>query len=86
MKIIDLFNISLFYCRFTHLNHSPFKYNIEVQNKSEVMRKGICRIFLAPKYDENGRPMSFKEQRLLMTEMEKFLVECMLYDFLYTYC
>lgn len=37
---------------------------------------GTCRIFLAPKFDERGTAMLFRDQRLLMTEMDKFIVAC----------
>lgn len=39
---------------------------------------GTCRIFLAPKFDERGTAMLFRDQRLLMTEMDKFIVACKL--------
>lgn len=37
---------------------------------------GTCRIFLAPKFDERGQAMLFRDQRLLMTELDKFIVAC----------
>ena len=35
---------------------------------------GFVRIFLAPKNDERNQQMDYKEQRLFMTEMDKFVV------------
>lgn len=62
------------YTRFTHLQHSDFVYNITVNNKGN-QRKGTCRIFLGPKFDERGIPMLFKDQKLLMIEMDRFTVQ-----------
>lgn len=33
---------------------------------------------MAPKFDERGQAMLFRDQRLLMTEMDKFIVSCKL--------
>lgn len=62
------------FARFTHLQHTPFTYTISVNNDSGVQRLGYVRIFLGPKNDERGRSMLFREQRLLMIEMDKFIV------------
>lgn len=35
---------------------------------------GTCRIFLTPKFDERGTEMLLRDQRLMMTEMDKFIV------------
>jgi len=40
--------------RFTHLQHSEFTYNIEVENTSGATREGFVRIFLAPMLDERN--------------------------------
>lgn len=58
---------------FTHLQHNPFSYNITVNN-SGAERQGTCRIFLMPKKDEHGADLSFKNQRLYVIEMDKFVV------------
>nr|P85046.1 RecName: Full=Phenoloxidase subunit 1; AltName: Full=PO-P1 [Simulium damnosum] len=60
--------------RFTHLNHTPFTYSIQVNNSSGAQRMGMVRIFLAPKTDERGNEMLFRDQRLMMIEMDKFVV------------
>lgn len=60
--------------RFTHLNHSPFSYRIQVNNRNRTPLLGTCRIFIGPKFDENGLPFTFRAQKSLMIEMDKFTV------------
>lgn len=62
----------LFFERFTHLQHTPFTYTINVNNKKTVPTTASCRIFIAPKGDEKGEPIPLKDQRLLMAEMDRF--------------
>ncbi|KAK7790083.1 hypothetical protein R5R35_013004 [Gryllus longicercus] len=59
------------FVRITHLQHSPFSYRIQVQN-SGAARTGTVRIFMAPRFDERGTPLTFREQRLFFIEMDKF--------------
>lgn len=61
---------------FKHLQHAPYVYKIKVTNSSAELRKGTCRIFIAPKIDEKGIVLSFEQQRLMMIEMDKFTVNC----------
>lgn len=63
------------YAQFTHLQHAPFDYTINVENSSSAQRLGTCRIFFCPVNDERGTPLSFEEQRKLMIEMDKFTVQ-----------
>lgn len=42
----------------------------------ETQARGTVRIFMAPKYDENNKEWSFKQQRRLMIEMDRFTVNC----------
>ncbi|KAK3918236.1 Phenoloxidase 2 [Frankliniella fusca] len=63
------------FARFTHLNHRPFSYRIQVENTASGQREGYVRIFLAPKNDERGVPLLFRDQRLLMIELDKFPVK-----------
>ncbi|KAJ8679322.1 hypothetical protein QAD02_015109 [Eretmocerus hayati] len=58
--------------RFQHLNHEPFKYYITVHNTNDKDVLGTVRIFLAPRYNEQGAPLYFNEQRMLMIELDKF--------------
>jgi hypothetical protein len=60
--------------RFTHLNHTPFTYNLQINNDGSVQRMGMVRVFLAPKNDERGQNMLFRDQRLMFIEMDKFVV------------
>ncbi|XP_053962923.1 phenoloxidase 2-like [Anastrepha ludens] len=62
------------FARFTHLQHTPFTYTININNEGETYRKGTVRIFLGPKRDETHKEMLFKDQRLLMVELDKFVV------------
>ncbi|TMW41899.1 hypothetical protein DOY81_013022, partial [Sarcophaga bullata] len=54
--------------------HTPFTYTINVNNSSGAQRFGTVRIFLGPKTDERGQPMLLSDQRLLMIELDKFVV------------
>ncbi|XP_031638947.1 phenoloxidase 2-like, partial [Contarinia nasturtii] len=60
--------------RFTHLQHSNFEYRINITNNTGAQAMGTCRIFMAPRNDERGTPMFFRDQRQMMTEMDKFTV------------
>lgn len=64
------------FARFTHLQHTPFTYNINVTNNTGAQAMGTCRIFMAPQNDERGTPMLFRDQRGMMTEMDKFTIAC----------
>uniref|UniRef100_A0A1B0DRK7 Tyrosinase copper-binding domain-containing protein n=1 Tax=Phlebotomus papatasi TaxID=29031 RepID=A0A1B0DRK7_PHLPP len=62
------------FAQFTHLQHAPFSWRIEVNNNSGAPRRGTCRIFMCPKNDERGMPFTFRDQRVLMIEMDRFAV------------
>ena len=64
------------FATFTHLQHAPFNYMITATNTSGASRRGTCRIFIGPKIDERGSALTFKDQRSLMIEMDKFDVIC----------
>lgn len=64
------------FAQFTHLQHAPFGYEINVDNSTGIQRRGTCRIFFAPIRDERGDALSFNAQRGLMVEMDKFTVVC----------
>ncbi|CAO1425726.1 unnamed protein product [Diamesa serratosioi] len=61
------------FARFTHLQHVPYTISLQVNNDSGAQRQGMVRVFMAPKNDDKG-PMAFKEQRLMMIELDKFVV------------
>lgn len=39
-------------------------------------RLGMVRIFMGPKFDERRSQFNFNDQRRLMIEMDKFVVQC----------
>lgn len=63
------------FASFTHLQHAPFAYNIQVANAGAA-RRGTCRIFLAPRTDERGTTLNFRDQQPLLIEMDRFTVNC----------
>lgn len=64
------------FARFTHLMHIPFTITMSVNNASGAMTLGMARIFMAPKVGFNKRVLNFNEQRMLMIELDKFVVQC----------
>lgn len=64
------------YASFSHLQHAPFEYIINVANASTSYMRGTCRIFLCPQNDERNNTLSLEEQRQLAIEMDKFAVNC----------
>ena len=64
------------FASFTHLQHAPFTWRIQVNNTSGAARRGTCRIFISPKVDERGQAFAYREKRRFMLEMDKFTVNC----------
>lgn len=64
------------FARFTHLQHVPYVISIDVNNDSGNQRLGMVRIFLAPKFDDRGAAYNFRDQRLAMIELDKFVTQC----------
>ncbi|XP_055858620.1 phenoloxidase 2-like [Episyrphus balteatus] len=62
------------FARVTHLQHDAFTYTMNIDNAGGAQRFGTVRIFLGPKTDERGQPMLLRDQRLLMVELDKFVV------------
>lgn len=62
------------FARFTHLQHTAFTYNINVSNNTGAAAMGTCRIFMAPQLDDRNMPMLFRDQRQMMTELDRFTV------------
>nr|P02241.3 RecName: Full=Hemocyanin D chain; Short=HcD [Aphonopelma sp.]CAB89499.1 hemocyanin subunit d [Aphonopelma californicum (nom. dub.)] len=58
--------------KYEHLDHEPYNYEIEVDNRTGEARETCVRIFLAPKYDELGNRLILEEQRRLYIELDKF--------------
>ncbi|XP_043651448.1 phenoloxidase 3-like [Drosophila teissieri] len=57
--------------RFTHLQHNPFTYSINVVNSTGATKFGYVRIFMAPKLDDRNAPMFMADQRRMMIELDK---------------
>ncbi|KAG4073931.1 hypothetical protein HA402_014136 [Bradysia odoriphaga] len=55
------------------LNHLPFSFNMCVA--SERAQKAIVKVFIGPKYDENGRIFTYEESRKTFFELDQFLVD-----------
>jgi hypothetical protein len=51
---------------------------LQAENSTNGPKVGTVRIFLAPKFDERGVNMLFRDQRLLFIELDKFTVTCKL--------
>ncbi|XP_055603339.1 phenoloxidase 8-like [Uranotaenia lowii] len=62
------------FASFTHLQHAPFTYEIKVTNSTNAVKRGTVRIFIAPKRDDRGVMLAFREQRAYFIEMDKFRV------------
>ncbi|XP_058464646.1 phenoloxidase 8-like [Malaya genurostris] len=58
------------FASFTHLQHAPFSFRVEVNNDTGAVRQGTLRIWIAPKVDERNTPLTFREQRLYFVEMD----------------
>ncbi|EAT36127.1 AAEL011764-PA [Aedes aegypti] len=58
------------FASFTHLQHAPFAFRVEINNDTGAVRRGTLRIWLAPKVDERGTPLTFQEQRTYFVEMD----------------
>jgi len=63
------------FARFTHLQHDDFNYSIAINNNSGAQQLGMARIFMAPRIGFNRQAMNFNEQRLMMIEMDRFVVQ-----------
>jgi tyrosinase len=60
------------YAEFTHLDHQPFNYTINLDNNTGIFKKAIFRIFLGAKKDQNGTTYTLNNQRRLMIELDKW--------------
>ncbi|KAG8238622.1 hypothetical protein J437_LFUL018540 [Ladona fulva] len=62
------------FVRVTRLQHTPFRYRIQVENNSNTTLAGTVRIFLAPKFNELGEQMPLNDQRHFFIELDKFSI------------
>ncbi|XP_052872969.1 phenoloxidase 8-like [Anopheles cruzii] len=58
------------FASFTHLQHAPFSFRVEVNNASGASKQATLRIWIAPKVDERGTALPFREQRQYFIEMD----------------
>ncbi|XP_041769777.1 phenoloxidase 2-like [Anopheles merus] len=59
---------------FTHLQCAPFVYRLRINSTARSNRQDTVRIFLLPRQNEQGRPLSFEDRRLLAIELDSFRV------------
>lgn len=59
------------FARQQRLNHKPFTYKIKVD--SEKSEDVVVRVFLGPKYDEQGHVIPLTENRVNFVELDKFV-------------
>uniref|UniRef100_A0A240PKS4 Tyrosinase copper-binding domain-containing protein n=1 Tax=Anopheles christyi TaxID=43041 RepID=A0A240PKS4_9DIPT len=59
---------------FTHLQCAPFVYRLRINSSARTNRQDTVRIFLLPRQNEQGRPLSFDDRRLLAIELDSFRV------------
>jgi tyrosinase len=76
IKTIEEIFITEAHDRFTHLQHVPYTITMQVNNDSGVQRMGMVRVFLGPRADERGQGWLFRDQRLMMIEIDKFVTAC----------
>nr|AAL37426.1 prophenol oxidase [Aedes aegypti] len=62
------------FATFTHIQHAPFTYRIEIKNESRTPKRGTVRLFMGPRTDEKGNNIPFGDQRRWMIELDKFTV------------
>lgn len=54
------------------LDHPEFFYTIQIRNPTSEFKRSRIRIFLAPKYDEDGQRLNFASLLHYWTEMDNF--------------
>ncbi|XP_063367222.1 arylphorin subunit alpha-like [Cydia amplana] len=62
---------TLYTVRQPRLNHKPFTVTIDV--KSDVATDAVFKIFLGPKYDSNGYPLSIEDNWMNFVELDWFV-------------
>jgi len=64
-------NLTLHVC-LKHLDHTEFNYNIELENQLTSEQQVYVRIFMAPRYKNNGDRFTLKEQYPLFFVQDGF--------------
>lgn len=60
------------YARFTHLQHRPFDYVLQINNDDSRERQVFVRLFLLMTQDQNGSTLDFDFQRRFSIQMDTF--------------
>lgn len=58
-----------------HIQHEDFTYHFDVVNNAGKPKEAMFSVFLAPVYDEWGKPFGPNEHRQLLVELDKFHIE-----------
>lgn len=56
------------------LNNKPFTIHMDIN--SEHNEEAIVRVFLGPKYNAQGQPMSIQQARNYFVEIDRFITTC----------
>lgn len=54
------------------LDHHPYNYQITVQSQKHIPG-AVVRVYLGPKYDDQGQPISISQHRQLFVELDQFV-------------
>ncbi|XP_073819069.1 larval serum protein 2 [Musca autumnalis] len=55
------------------LNHKPFEFTLDVT--SDKAQKAVVKIFIGPKYDENGRKLHLEKNYMNFFELDHYVVD-----------
>jgi len=58
------------------LDHKPYEYQIIVQSEQNVPG-AVVRVYLGPKYDYHGKPISISQHRHQFVELDQFITDRM---------
>jgi len=56
------------------LDHKPYQYQITVQSEQNVPG-AVVRVYLGPKYDYHGKPISISQHRHQFVQFDQFLTD-----------
>lgn len=58
------------------LDHTPYEYKITVQSEQSVPG-AVVRVYLGPKHDYQGKPVSISQHRQQFVELDQFITDRM---------
>lgn len=73
-EVYDKDALTVEYNQTTHIQHEDFHYEITVKSEHSEPKIGFLRIFLAAKYDVDGKQFPLSAQRNFFIELDKFPV------------